>query len=90
VARDESAGGQVEHQAAIHLLVEVEVEAVEGFLWVTKLGLLRSSCQQALAATSQFVRDKTREEVDWGHGFCLCLAETSFEHGGDAAQPQLP
>ena len=53
MASDEGAGGQVEHQAAIHLLVEVEVEAVEGSLWVAKLGLFSSSFQQALTATSE-------------------------------------
>jgi len=30
------------------------------------------------------------DSVDWGHGFCLGLADTSFEHGSDAAQPWLP
>jgi hypothetical protein len=37
--RDESAGGQIEDQATIHLLIEVEVELVEGLLGVSKLGL---------------------------------------------------
>ena len=34
VARDKGAGGQVEDQAAIHLLIEVEVEVVQGLLGV--------------------------------------------------------
>ena len=40
MASDEGAGGQVENQTAIHLLIEVEVEVVESSLWVAKLGLL--------------------------------------------------
>ena len=87
MASDEGSGGQVEGQTAIHLLVEVEVEVVEGPLRVAKLGLLGPALQQAIAATSEFVRDQAGEEVDGGHGFGLRLVETSFEHGGDTAQP---
>ena len=90
MTRDEGAGGQVEDQAAVHLLVEVEVEVVEGSLRVAKLGLLGPAFQQAIAATSEFVRDQAGEEVDGRHGFGLRLVKTSFEHGGDTAQPQLP
>src|SRR3974390_3111889 len=89
MATDEGASGQIEDQAAVHLLVEVEVEVVEGLLRVAKLGLLFSSLQQPFAATCQFVGDQAGEEVDWGHGLGLGLAETGFEHGGDHAQPQL-
>ena len=90
MASDEGAGGQVEDQTAIHLLVEVEVEVIEVLLRIAKLGLLGSSLQQAITATSEFVGDQAGEEVDGGHGFGLGLVETGFEHGGDAAQPQLP
>jgi hypothetical protein len=86
VAGDERASGQIEDQAAIHLLVEVEVEVFEAPLGVAKLGLLGPSLQQAIAATSEFVRDQAGEEVDGGHGFGLSLVETGFEHGGDAAE----
>src|SRR5260370_11228955 len=66
MASDEGAGGQVEDQTAIHLLMDVEVEVVEAPLWVAKLGLLGPSLQQAIPATSEFIRDQTREEVDGG------------------------
>jgi hypothetical protein len=89
VASDESPGGQVEDQAAVHLLVEVEVEVIESLLRVTKLSLFFPSLQQSLAATSKFVGDQAGEEVDRSHGFCLGLTEAGFEHGGDTAQPQL-
>src|SRR2546430_3221248 len=75
MASDEGAGGQVEDQTAIHLLVEVEVEVVESALRVAKLGLLGPALQQAIAATSEFVRDQTGEEVDGWHGFGLRLVE---------------
>jgi hypothetical protein len=87
MASDEGAGGQVEDQTAIHLLVEVEVEVVEAPLWVAKLGLLGPALQQTIAATSEFVRDQAGEKVDGGHGLGLSLVETGFEDGGNAAQP---
>ena len=42
MAGDKSAGGQIEDQAAIHLLIEGEVEVIEGLLGVAELGLLVS------------------------------------------------
>jgi hypothetical protein len=40
VACDKSTGGEIEDQAAIHLLIEVKVEVVEGLLRVAELSLL--------------------------------------------------
>src|SRR5208283_99294 len=48
MAGNEGAGSQIKDQAAIHLLVEVEVEVVEGLLGVTELRLLAAPFQQAL------------------------------------------
>src|SRR5260370_40041049 len=90
MASDEGAGGQVEEQTAIHLLVEVEVEVVEAPLWIAKLGLLGPSLQQAISATSEFIRDQTGEEVARGHGFGLSFAETGFQHGLGTAVSELP
>jgi hypothetical protein len=86
VARDEGTGSQIEHQAAIHFSVEVEVEVIESFVRVAELGLFFSSLQQSLATTSEFVGDEAGEEVDRGHGFGLSLVKPGFEHGGDSAQ----
>jgi hypothetical protein len=69
-----------------HLLVEVEVEVLEGLLWVSKLRLLFSSLQQSIATTREFVADQAGEEFDGSHGFGLSLVEASFEHGGDSAE----
>jgi hypothetical protein len=75
VARDEGTGSQIEHQAAIHFSVEVEVEVIESFVRVAELGLFFSSLQQSLATTSEFVGDEAGEEVDGGHGFGLSLVK---------------
>lgn len=57
VARDGGASGEIEDQAAIQLLVESEVEVVEGLLGFAELGLLLPPLQQALAAQGEFVGD---------------------------------
>jgi hypothetical protein len=68
MASNEGAGGQVEDQTAIHLLVEVEVEVVEGPLRVAKLGLLGPALQQTIAATSELLRfHGRRETLSWFH-----------------------
>ena len=89
VARDKGAGGQIEDQAAIHLLVESEVEVVEGLLRVAELGLLFPPLQQALATQGEFVGDQAREQVDGGERFGLGLAQTGLQHGGHSAQAKL-
>jgi hypothetical protein len=78
MACDEGAAGQVKHQTPIHLFVEVEVEAVERLVRVTKPSLLFSPLQQAIATTIQFVGDQAGEEVNRGHGFGLGLLQTGF------------
>jgi len=89
VTGDEGAGGQVEDQTAIHLRVEGEVELVEGLVRVAKLGLFASAIQQSLAPPGQLVADQTRDQIDWGHGFGLSLAQSCFEYSGYPAEPKL-
>jgi hypothetical protein len=78
VARDERASGQIEDQAAIHLLIESEVEVVEGFLGVAELGLLFPPLQQALATQGEFVGDQAGEQVNGGKRFGLGLTQTGL------------
>jgi hypothetical protein len=89
VTGDEGAGRQIEDQAAIHLLIEGEVEVVEGLLGVAELRLLCPSLQQALAAPGEFVGDQTGEQLDGGERFGLSLAQTGLQHGGHSAQAKL-
>ena len=55
---DEGAGGKVEHQTAIHLRIEVEVEVVERLLRIAEGGLFAPPLQQAVAAPRQLVGDQ--------------------------------
>jgi|ERR1017187_820861 hypothetical protein len=86
---DESAGSQVENQTAIHLRIEGEVEVVQGLLWVAEGSLFTPPFEQSLAAPGQLVRDQARDQIDGRHGFGLRLVQSGFQHGGDAAEPEL-
>ena len=89
VAVDELAGGEVEDQPAIHLLVEVEVEGVEGLVGVAELRLAfvrRSSKRSPRRASSS---GPGRRSGRWGRRFALRLTQTGLQHGGHAAQAQL-
>ena len=83
------ARSQVEDQAAIHLGIEVEVEVVERLLRVAEGGLLAPPLQQAVTAPGQFVGDQARDQIDRRHRLGLRLVQARFQHGGDAAEPQL-
>lgn len=54
---DECAGGKLEGQTPIHLLVEAEIEIVEGFESIAKLGLLVPALQEPIGATDKSIED---------------------------------
>ena len=70
--------------------IEGEVEVVERPVGIAEAGLFAAALQQPVATAREFVRDQARDQVDGSHGFGLGLAQTGFEHLGDAAQAQLP
>src|SRR4051812_43704642 len=77
VPGDEVASRQIEDKAAVHLLIEVEVETVE-CVQVAKAGRLATAFQQTITTASQFIRNETRDQIDWRHRFGLRLLEASF------------
>jgi hypothetical protein len=66
VTGDEGGGRKIENQTAIHLGIEGEVEVIEFFLRIAKLGLLAPPVQQAIAATGKFVGDQAGDERGLG------------------------
>src|ERR1700758_912358 len=89
MATDEGASGEIEDETAIHLLVEVEVEVIEGLLGIAELGLLFSPLQQTLTTTGEFVREQAGDQVDRGERFALRLTQTGLQQSGHAAQTQV-
>jgi len=55
---DESAGSQIEDQAAIHLGIKGEVEVVQRLVEVAERGLFTPTLQQSLATAGQLVGDQ--------------------------------
>ena len=64
--RDKAAGGELEDEAAIHLLVEVEVKGVERLAHVAEGGLLDAPVEEPILAPKQLVAHERGEEVDGG------------------------
>ena len=74
---------------AVHLLVEGEVEAVEGLVGIAKLGLLEPAGEEAVGAAGEFVLEEEGEEVGVGAAIGLRLDEPCLEARGDAAEPEV-
>lgn len=89
-AIDESAGGEIEDQAAVEFGIEGEVEVVESLVRIPEGGEFASAIQEPVRAPGEFVGVECGQQVDWRHGFGLRLAEASFQHSGHAAEPELP
>jgi len=87
-ALHEAAGGQLEDEAAIHLLVEVEVEAVERLARVAEGALLEAALDEAVASARQLVIDEGGEEVERSELLGLCLEDAGLDGLGHARQAQ--
>ena len=90
VLGDEARRRQFKDEAAIHLLVEVEVEGVERPTTVPKLGVLGSSFDQTILSANQFVLHQHRDEVDRRQLVALRLKDARLERRGHAREPELP
>jgi len=89
VLGDEAAGGEFEDQAAVHLLVEVEIEGVQGLALVAEAGLLDAAGEQPVLAAEEFVADEGGEEVDGRQPGGLGLEQAGLEAGGHAGAAEL-
>ena len=79
---DEAGGGELEDERAVDLLVEGEVEAVEGAVGVAEAGLLVSPGEQAVLAPLEFVGDERSDDL-----FDLGLLPARFEDVGHSLAP---
>ena len=87
--RDEARGGQLVDEGAVHLLVEVEIEAVERAVGVAEAGQLDAAGEEPVLAAQQLVGDERRDEVEGGHLVGLGLAQPRLEDVGHAGEAQL-
>jgi hypothetical protein len=89
VLGDKAAGSELEHESAIHLLVEIEVEGVEGLAAVSEAGLRDATVEEPILAAQELVLDERGEEVDGGLLLGLRLKQSSFEAGGHAGAAEV-
>jgi hypothetical protein len=89
VARDEGASGQIEDQAAIHLLVESEVEVVESAIEIAETGFLSTPVQEPVGTPCEFIRYESGKQIDGRHRFGLGLVQPGFQHSCNSAEPEL-
>lgn len=84
---DEACSCEIEDEASIHLLVAVEVQAVQRLPDVAKLRMLDPALQQAVAPSVELISDQRRDEVDRRHPFGLRPKETRFNGSRKTGQP---
>ena len=89
VRGDEAAGGELEDAGAIHLLVEVEVEGVEGLAGVAEAGVGPAALEEAVLTADEFVGDERGDEIERRQPLGLGLAEAGFERRGHAGEAEL-
>jgi hypothetical protein len=58
-------------------------------LRIAEGGLFAPPFEQPLTAPGQLIGDQARDQIDGRHGFSLRVMQSGFQHGGDAAEPEL-
>src|SRR6266436_3177506 len=86
---EEATGSELEDEAAIHLLVEVEVVAVERLVGVAEVRLFEAAGEEPVGAAGELVLDEEREEVRGREVIGLGLDEPRLETLGHAAEGRV-
>ena len=86
---DEAAGGELEDEAPMHLLVEVEVKGVERLAPVAEAGLVHPALEEPVLTALELVLHERGEEVDGGELLRLGLEQPGLEGGGHARAAEL-
>src|SRR6516164_2245393 len=89
VLGDEAAGGELEDEASIHLLVELEVKGVERLAPVAEAGLCHPAIEEPVLTALELVLHERGEEIDGGELLRLGLQQPGLEAGGHAGAAEL-
>ena len=87
--REEAPRGQFVDECAVHFLVEIKIEGVEGGLRVAKARLFVPAFEQSVLPTQQLVGHERRHKIDRGELFGLGVAQAGFEDGRHARQAEF-
>jgi len=88
VLGDEPGGGELEDQAAVHFLVEVEIEGIEALPLVAEGRGLDAALEQPVAPAQELVGHEGGEEVERGASLGLGLEPTGVEGGGHTGEAE--
>jgi hypothetical protein len=86
---DEARGGEFVDELAVHLLVEVEVEAVERLAGVAEAGLLHAAAEEPVLPAQQLVADERGDEVQVRLALGGRALDADLQHVGHAREAQL-
>jgi hypothetical protein len=84
---DKVASGEFEDEAAVQLLVEVEIEGVQPLVRVAEARLLDAAGEQPVLAAQELVADEGGKEVDGRQPGGLGLEQAGLEGGGPIMPP---
>ena len=87
--RDEAARRELEDECPVHLLVEGEVERVEGARGIAEAGLRTAPFEESILAALQFIVDEHRQQIERRQPVGLRLSEAYVEDVGHAGESQL-
>jgi hypothetical protein len=87
--QDEAGRGELVDQRAVHLLVEIEIEGVEGAIRIAEASLLNPTRDQPVLPARQLVADEGGHEIDGRLPLGVGLTQAGIERGGHAREPKL-
>ena len=86
---DEARGGELVDEHAIHLLVEIEIKAIERAVGIAEAGELVAARQEPVFAPLQFVGDERGDQIERRQPFGLGMTEPGFEDVSHAGESEL-
>ena len=81
--------GEVVDQGAIHLLVEIEIKAIERAIGIAEAGLFVPPLEQPILSAQELVGDQRRHEIDRREAIGLRLTQAGFEDRGHAGEAEF-
>ena len=87
---DEAGGGQFVDERTIHLLVEIEIKAVERAIGIAEARLLVAAVKEPVLAALEFVTDERGDEIEGRQLLRLRLPQPGFEDVGHAGEAEFP
>ena len=86
---DEARRGQIVDECPIHLLVEIEIKALERPVGIAETGQLVPARQEPVFPSLELVGHERGDQIQWGQPLGLGMPESGFEDIGHAGEPEF-